>query len=123
MYCENSNPIERIIDNAVTKIKAIADADLIIGQTIETANGCAVIPVSKVSIGLVAGGGEYGDLKCDDYPFASGCGAGATLTPIGFLVSDGKTVKYTAASEKNTIDRALDILPDMVEAAINGAKK
>ena len=56
-------------------------------------------------------------------PFASGCGAGATLTPIGFLVSDGKSVKFTPATDKNTLDRALDVLPDVIESAIKGLKK
>lgn len=121
MYKENIHPIERIMDNAITKMKAIADADLIIGQTIMTTDGGSIIPVSKVSVGLVTGGGEYGE--GEEFPFASGCGAGATLTPIGFLVSDGKSVKFTPATDKNTLDRALDVLPDVIESAIKGLKK
>ena len=53
MYNENIHPIERIMDNAITKMKAIADADLIIGQTIMTTDGGSIIPVSKVSVWLV----------------------------------------------------------------------
>ena len=52
MYNENIHPIERIMDNAITKMKAIADADLIIGQTIMTTDGGSIIPVrDRKSVG------------------------------------------------------------------------
>ena len=59
----NHNDIEELIVSAFDKIKTIVDANTIIGEKLETKDGTFIIPISKVTVGYVVGGGEYADLS------------------------------------------------------------
>ncbi len=89
-----SQNITEIIKNTFDTVKSGIDADNIVGTPVTLSDGTIVIPISKVSFGYVSGGGEYGfNYEIDDsYPYAGGIGAGANITPIGFVASSsGKT--------------------------------
>lgn len=118
---ENEHPIERIMDTAFTKIKTLVDTDTIIGRPVMTADGVSIVPISKVTMGFLTGGGEYSDMSREEYteyPFAGGSGAGVSVAPIGFLVSDGKTVKLVNVDEKSPFDKILSLIPDIAEVFI-----
>lgn len=126
MILENDHPIERIMDNAFVKIRNFIDADTVIGTPVVAADGMTIIPVSKVSMGFLTGGGEYSDLSSEqkiDYPFAGGSGAGVSVQPIGFLVSDGKSIKLVNIGDKNPLEKLMDIAPDIVDAVMDKVKK
>ena len=53
------HPIENIMTTTMDSIRDMVDVNTVIGEPITTADGSTVIPVSKVSFGFVAGGGEY----------------------------------------------------------------
>ena len=92
---KQNNKIEEIMNSAIERIKNIIDTNTVVGEQIKTPKGF-VIPLTKVSIGFVAGGGEYSSddkqIKTTNaYPFAGGTGSGVCVQPIGFLsVEDGK---------------------------------
>ena len=51
----------------------------VVGDPVQTQDGSTVIPISKVSFGFAAGGGEYacsGMQAENELPFAGGAGAG-----------------------------------------------
>jgi len=127
MITENdSHPIERIMDNAMTKIKSFARGDTILGEPVVTQDGATIIPVSKVSMGFLTGGGEYGCSSREsfiDYPFAGGSGAGVSVTPIGFLVSDGKSVKLIGMDDKNALEKILETLPNVLDSLFQDKRK
>ena len=58
---KTEHPIERIMDSAFGKMKTLTDADIIVGDPIIMPDGTSIVPISKISIGLVSGGGEYAD--------------------------------------------------------------
>ena len=62
-YNENTTSIDELISNAVDKIKAIVDSSTIVGDSIVSPDGTQIIPISKVAVGFVVGGGEYADLS------------------------------------------------------------
>lgn len=122
---ENEHPIERIMDNAFTKIRTLVDADTVIGSPVLTADGVSIIPVSKVTMGFLTGGGEYSDMSRQtytEYPFAGGSGAGVSVSPIGFLISDGKSVKLVNVDEKNPFDKIMGLIPDVVDSLFGAGK-
>lgn len=126
MIVENEHPIERIMDTAFTKIKTLVDTDTIVGKPVMTADGVSIVPVSKVTMGFLTGGGEYSDMsrqEYTEYPFAGGSGAGVSVAPIGFLVSDGKTVKLVSVDDKSPFDKILSLIPDLAEVFINKDEK
>ena len=54
------HPIQGLMNVTMDKIRQMADSNTIIGEPITTPDGVTVIPVSRVSFGFGAGGGDYG---------------------------------------------------------------
>ena len=118
---EKNEKINGLIHASLGNLDALADANCIIGKPIFTASGCQIIPFSKVIMGNLSGGGEYGDVKVvketDSFPFAGGAGAVVSMKPLGFLIDDGKDCKIMRLSEEpldNLIERAGDIMRDIL---------
>ncbi len=119
------HPIGNMMQTTMENIKDMVDVNTVIGDPVSTAEGMTVIPVSKVSFGFVAGGGEYGaDEKNKVHPpqgfegkmpFAGGSGAGVSVQPVGFLVVGNGTVKMLPAQPVTMADRMVELLPQVVE--------
>ena len=81
-------------DKPTLPIEKVADANIVIGQSIITVSGTQVIPLTSITVVNIGGGGEYGDVKTfketDGFKLAGGNGSVVTVKPNGFLVDDGK---------------------------------
>lgn len=122
----NEHPVERVMDTAFTKIRTLVDADTVVGNPVTTEDGVSIIPLSKVTMGFLTGGGEYSDMaqqNLSEYPFAGGSGAAVSVSPIGFLVSDGKSVKIIKMDDKNPFDKILNLIPDVVDSLLDSGSK
>ena len=111
-----SHPIGDLMQTTLENIKDMVDVNTVIGEPIPTVNGPTIIPVSRVSFGFLAGGGEY-DLKTlpeTDTPFAGG-GAGVSVQPVGFLVVQQDGVKVLPAMQPTAWERALNAAPQVME--------
>lgn len=91
----DTNKIKSLVDTSLEKIRNMVDVNCVIGDAVSLPNDCSIIPISKVSVGFLCGGGEYNDLNAKrneaDFPMAGGTGGGYTVSPIGFFVmKDGK---------------------------------
>ncbi len=120
MY-EKNEKINNLINTSIKKLDEIADVNSVIGTPILTASGFQIIPFSKITMGNLSGGGEYGDVKVvketDSFPFAGGCGAVVSMKPMGFLIDDGKTCKILRITDEpidNLIERAGEIIHDVM---------
>lgn len=86
----NSTSINELISSAIDKIKTIVDSSTIIGESITSPDGTTIIPISKVTVGFVVGGGEYADLSArrvsNHFPMSGGSGGGMSVSPVGFLI-------------------------------------
>ena len=109
--------INGLIDNSMVGLSELADVNTVIGKPITTVSGFQIIPFSKVTIGSLAGGGEYGDDKlvreAEAFPFAGGNGSVVSMKPIGFIIDDGKTCSILRVTEDpvdNLVERASEIL-------------
>ncbi len=121
-------PIERVMDTAFTRLKALVDADTVIGKPLMLEDGTGIIPISRIAMGFLTGGGEYSDMsgKTSEFPFAGGSGVGASVVPIGFLVKKDKDYKIINVGDKSLCDKILSLIPEGLESltnAINGKKK
>lgn len=116
------HPIENIMSTTMENIRDMVDVDTVIGEPIVTQDGSTVIPISKVSFGFVAGGGEYRcpaqgkapDSACERMPFAGGTGAGVTLQPMGFLVTSDTSVRLLPAQSYAPADRIIELAPQLM---------
>ena len=112
----DKHPIENIMTTTMENIRDMVDVNTVIGDPVIAAEGATIIPVSRVSFGFLAGGGEYGaQPELSDIPFAGGTGAGVTVQPMGFLTITGDHVRLTPVQYAAPIDRVIDMLPGMVK--------
>lgn len=120
---ENKNPINELMQESMAKIRELADTNTIVGQPIQTPDGVTLIPISRVSMGMGGGGTVFGR-KQDVNPegnLGSGLGVGVRIDPVAFLiVKDGYTrVMPVAVPPMNTIDRIVEMAPDVVDKVTN----
>ena len=54
------HPVECVMDTTLLHIKEMVDVDTVVGKPVFSENGTIIIPLSKLGIGFVAGGAEYG---------------------------------------------------------------
>ncbi len=113
------NKISELVSTSMQNIKTMVDANTIIGEPVQTAEGVTIIPVSKVAFGFGAGGSEYGHKNKDkdsDPLFGGGTGGGVTINPVGFLVCSSTNVRFIPTGGSIT---AVDKLVDYIPAAID----
>ncbi len=127
-------PIESLMGTTMENIKDMVDVNTVIGDPVQTGDGTTIIPISRVSFGFVAGGGDYttGDKKGtartldEDLPFAGGTGAGVSVYPMGFLVVGNGQVKMLPTNYSTPIDRVMELLPQVmgeIKEVLSGAEK
>ena len=111
------HPIGNLMQTTLENIKEMVDVNTVIGEPIPTGAGATIIPVSKVTFGFVAGGGEYdkNQLPEEEKPFAGGSGAGVSVQPVGFLVVQQDSVKVLPAQQFTAWERALNAAPQLAE--------
>ena len=100
-------------------IREMVDVNTVVGDPVKTQDGSTIIPISRVSFGFVAGGGEYaGGLvqpQAENMPFAGGAGAGVTVHPMGFLVCTQGSVRLLSASYTSPLERIVEMIPQALE--------
>ena len=125
------NKIENLVDVSLEKIRGLIDVNCVIGSAISLPDGTSIIPISKVSVGFVAGGGEYNDLNAKrnsaDFPMAGGTGGGFTVSPIGFFVADNNKFKLIRADKSSAylglIKSGTEVLKKFMEKLNENNKK
>lgn len=117
--------MSEIIKESLDGIKCFADSDSIIGKQICTPNGVTIIPISKMTVGYIGAGLDYGQKKTfQGQNFGCGSGTGISITPIAFLtVSQNSDINLISLSEeKSTVDRFFSILdrsPEIIDRIKN----
>ena len=119
---DKKKKIDSILEKTAEQLTSLIDVNTIIGKPVVTASGAQVIPFTKVTMGYLSGGGEYGEVKAvkldETYPFAGGAGTVINLKPAGFLIDDGvecRVVKLTNDPIDGLIEKAGDIVNKIVE--------
>lgn len=119
---EKSKKLSGLINDSFEKLDTLADVNTIMGKPFITTSGFQIIPFSKVTLGNLSGGGEYGDVKVlketDNFPFAGGNGAVVSIKPMVFLVDDGTSCRLLRVTDEpldNLIERTGEILRDMIK--------
>ncbi|MBO4251482.1 MAG: sporulation protein YtfJ [Clostridia bacterium] len=115
---DKNDRINGIFDIALKNIQNLVDVNTVVGSPITTDSGDCIIPVSKVSFGVLTGGGEYGKVNIfknsSDLPFSAGNGTVVAIKPCGFLIkSDGEYRVLPVGS--GNLDAALDKVTDFFQ--------
>jgi sporulation protein YtfJ len=116
---DHSESIENLIDDAMGKIKTIVDSSTVIGEQVEANDGTTIIPISKVSVGYVVGGGEYADLSsrrvANHFPMAGGSSGGISVTPVGFLLIREGEVSFINVENKSLYQTILNMFNTLLD--------
>lgn len=111
----SDHPIHGLMDVTLEKIKTMVDSNTVIGDPIYTADGTLILPISRMSFGFASGGSDFPSKTTKDL-FGGGGGAGVSVVPVAFLiVKDGNVRLLQLADPSNHVDRAMTLMPDMVE--------
>lgn len=108
--------IDKLIESSIKQVTDLIDVNTIVGTPIITPSGFHLIPISKVNMGFLSGGGEYGETKIkkdNSFPFTGGTGAVVNLKPCAFLIDDGKECKLLKITDdplEEIITKAEDAL-------------
>ncbi len=117
--------MSEIIKESLDGIKGFADAETVIGRVINTPSGVTIIPISKLTVGFLGGGLDYGQRKTPQMQnFGGGSGTGISITPIAFLtVANDSTVNLISLNDdKPNADRLFSIIersPEIIEKIKN----
>ncbi|MDD6479497.1 MAG: GerW family sporulation protein [Oscillospiraceae bacterium] len=112
----SENKIKGIMDTTMDKLRAMVDADTIIGTPVVLGD-TTLLPVSKVAFGLATGGSDFPS-KNQTELFGGGGGAGVTITPVAFIAVKGDSIKMMPIyNDLNTIDKALNMAPELLDKA------
>ena len=111
-----------MIKCAIDGVKGLEDAQATVGSIITTPSGLTVVPISKITVGFVGGGADYGQKKLSqNQSFAGGSGGGISISPIAFLtISPDSSVNviYLNGDGRTSTDRIASIIdrsPEIVE--------
>ncbi len=123
-----SHPLSDMMGTTMEKIRSMVDVNSVIGDPIVLPDGVTIIPISKVSFGFGSGGSDFvskNPSASGQNPFGGGAGAGVTVQPVSFLIVKGDSVRMlpVAAPVGNSLDRIIEMLPDLVDKLSDLLKK
>ena len=94
--------IDKIIENTFDHLKDIVDANAVVGNIIDIGNKMYLIPVSRVSVGLISGGGIMPKGKNN---INAGSGTGFNIEPIGFITVTNLNFGYLPVNTASDIGK------------------
>ena len=114
-----TNKIEEVMRSAMNNLRSLVDIDVVVGRPIISETEMTIIPLTKVTMGFVSGGGEYNadlkDKKDAEYPFSGGSGGGLSIKPIGFLVIKNKEIELVKIDSKSAIEKLIETVPEVAK--------
>lgn len=110
--------IDDLIEGTAERLTRLVDVDTIIGKPVFSTSGTQIIPLTKVTMGYLSGGGEYAEAKAlkedETAPFAGGAGTVVTMKPVGFLIDDGMTCRLVQLGD-GPLDRVIEKAGELIE--------
>lgn len=116
------HPINGMMNTTLQKIKELVDASTVVGEPIISGT-TTIIPISKISYGFASGGSDLPTKKTGDF-FGGGGGAGASVTPVGFIViSDGDVKLLQVDEHRDSAGKIIDMVPGLIDKVKDSLSK
>jgi uncharacterized spore protein YtfJ len=101
-----------IIGKLMDELKSVARTETILGQEIKVGE-FTLIPISRISLGVGAGGCQGKDNQKEGE--GGGGGGGVMITPIAFIVIKGEEISFHGIKRGGAMDGLFEHLPDLTE--------
>ncbi|WP_292380986.1 GerW family sporulation protein [Methanosarcina sp. UBA289] len=111
--------VEATIKEIAGELEKIATTKAIVGDPI-TASGKTIIPISRITMGFGAGGGE--SKKDPESGYGGGGGAGAKIEPVAFIMLSEEEARIFRLSERGDAGSLLNSIPDLVPEIMDKLK-
>ena len=112
--------LQDMIRTSLESIRAMVDANTVVGTPIQTPSGTTIIPISKVSVGYASGGLDFAD-KNAHKNFGGGGGTGLSVQPVCFLAVNAEgcveVLPVAKDGKADPVERVADLIektPDIV---------
>lgn len=119
---DRENKIKELMSTAMKDINSLIDVNTVIGKPFTTNDGKTIIPVTKVTMGFMVGGGEYGEIKnlvkSEEKPFAGGSSAIVSLKPTGFLIEEKDGIKLISVPT-DAVSKAFETAEEFIKSFRN----
>ena len=119
---DKNKKIDSILEKTAERLTKLVDVNTVVGSPIVSSSGAQIIPFTKITMGYLSGGGEYGEVKAinedECFPFAGGAGTVINIKPAGFIIDDGvecRLVKVTEDPLDGLIEKASDLIGKIVK--------
>lgn len=119
---EQDNDIDAIIENTFNHLKDIVDANTVVGTTIKLTDNLFVIPVSKISVGLISGGCNVPNAKKNNN-YNAGSGTGFNIVPIGFITINNSIFNYLPVNNDDMNNNIINGLMKIMEQFMQKVNK
>ena len=104
--------ITDVVKVVMEQIKETVRSETVVGSPVQ-AEESVIIPVSRVSFGFGAGGGNNSETGNRG---GMGTGGGASVEPVAFVVvSKGKAQLLPLKSREATLTRLIDLIPSLFD--------
>ncbi|HUT62893.1 MAG TPA: spore germination protein GerW family protein [Anaerolineae bacterium] len=104
--------ITDVVKVVMEQIKETVRSETVIGAPVQ-AEESVIIPVSRITFGFGAGGGNNDE---NAHKSGMGTGGGASVEPVAFVVvSKGKAQILPIKSREATLTRLIDLLPSFLD--------
>ena len=114
------NNLGDLIKDTMQSLNGMIDVSTVVGDAVKTDDGTLVLPVTQISCGFCAGGSNIPVKTDTSLGFGGGCGGGVKVSPVSFLVISGEKIRLIPANTgTNTVDKILDLVPEMVDKVNN----
>ncbi len=111
--------VEATIKEIAGELEKIATTKAVVGDPI-TASGKTIIPISRITMGFGAGGGE--SKKDPESGYGGGGGAGAKIEPVAFIMLSEEEARIFRLSERGDAGSLLNSIPDLVPEIMDKLK-
>ena len=118
---DKNKKIDSILEKTAERLTSLVDVNTVVGSPIVSSSGAQIIPFTKITMGYLSGGGEYGEVKAinedESFPFAGGAGTIINIKPAGFIIDDGvecRLIRVTEDPLDGLIEKTSDLIGKIV---------
>ena len=106
-----------ILKGLIGELKTLAKTETIVGSPF-SAGEFTVIPISRVSLGIGAGGGTGGDEKKGPAGEAGGGGGGIRIQPVALVAVRGAELHVHMLGRGAAFTHTVEKMPELVEKSL-----
>jgi uncharacterized spore protein YtfJ len=108
---------QEILKGLIGELKTLAKTETIVGSPF-SAGEFTVIPISRVSLGVGAGGGTGGDEKKGAAGEAGGGGGGIRVQPVALVAVRGAELHVHTLGRGAAFTHTFEKMPELVEKSL-----